>query len=57
MKRDMKYEYIMIRCNEETKQRWREVLHEFKKRGLTAEDLLLLIIERVQKDYVEGKLI
>jgi len=36
----VKGEVIAVRCGEETKKMWLELLYEYKKMGLTAEDLL-----------------
>jgi len=51
-----KYEYIMIRCSKKTKEKWRISLLEFKKKGFTAEDVLLAGIKSIQ-DHIEGRVL
>jgi len=52
-----KTEVVSIKCSLETKLRWRNLLYEFKKGGYTAEELLNLGLDYVERHHLRGRVV
>ena len=52
-----KTERIVIRCSLKTKEEWRRLLYEMKKRHLDAESLFKMMIDCFTERYMAGRIL